>query len=194
MVYDDVSDILEHEDPELCERYAHILDDLKLMGELAEILRKKRKQKGSLDFDFDEAEIMLDEDEVPVHIGISDRRTANRLIEEFMLAAKCSGLSTGRKIFKHLIPNVMPQLIVSMTLGLGSIILMEATLGYLNIGAGLDDATWGQLIGAVKGNTILLKDYPNFWLPPGICITLAILGFNFVGDGLRDAFDPKMKR
>ena len=87
MVYDDVSDILEQEDPELIERYSHIYEDLKLMGELAEILRKKRKQKGSLDFDFDEAEIMLDEDEVPVHIGISDRRTANRLIEEFMLAA-----------------------------------------------------------------------------------------------------------
>lgn len=87
MVYDDVSDILEHEDEALISRYAHIYEDLKLMGELAEILRKKRKQKGSLDFDFDEAEIMLDEDEVPVHIGISDRRTANRLIEEFMLAA-----------------------------------------------------------------------------------------------------------
>jgi len=87
MVYDDVSDILEHGDPVLIDRYAHIYEDLKRMGELAEILRNKRKQKGSLDFDFDEAEILLDEDEVPVDIGISDRRTANRLIEEFMLAA-----------------------------------------------------------------------------------------------------------
>lgn len=113
--------------------------------------------------------------------------------QEFMLAAKCSGLSTSRKIFKHLIPNVMPQLIVSMTLGLGSIILTEATLGYLGIGAPLGTATWGSMINYAK-NLEYLKLYPNFWVPPGICITLAILAFNFVGDGLRDAFDPKMKR
>lgn len=113
--------------------------------------------------------------------------------QEFMLAAKCSGLSTGRKIFRHLLPNVMPQLIVSMTMGLGSIILTEATLGYLGLGAPLGTPTWGSMINAAN-NSILMQDYPNFWLPPGICITLAILAFNFVGDGLRDAFDPKMKR
>lgn len=113
--------------------------------------------------------------------------------QEFMLAAKCSGLSTFKKIFKHLLPNVMPQLIVSMTMGLGSIILMEATLGYLNLGAPLDTPTWGSMINTAS-NPIFLKLYPHFWVPPGICITLAILAFNFVGDGLRDAFDPKMKR
>ena len=113
--------------------------------------------------------------------------------QEFMLAAKCSGLSVKRKIFKHLLPNVLPQLIVTMTLGLGSIILMEATLGYLNIGAPLGTATWGVMINSATKDSIL-NSYPNFWIPPGICITLAILAFNFVGDGLRDAFDPKMKR
>ena len=113
--------------------------------------------------------------------------------QEFMLAAKCSGLSVKRKIFKHLIPNVMPQLIVSMTLGLGSIILTEATLGFLGIGAPLGTATWGAMINTAS-KSVYLNYYPNFWVPPGICITLAILAFNFVGDGLRDAFDPKMKR
>lgn len=113
--------------------------------------------------------------------------------QEFMLAAKCSGLSTGRKIFKHLIPNVLPQLIVSMTLGLGSIILTEATLGYLGLGAPLGTATWGAMINYATQEEYL-SGYLNFWVPPGICITLAILAFNFVGDGLRDAFDPKMKR
>lgn len=113
--------------------------------------------------------------------------------QEFMLAAKCSGLSVKRKIFKHLIPNVMPQLIVSMTLGLGSIILTEATLGFLGIGAPPGTATWGAMIQTAQ-NTYNLTYLPNFWIPPGICITLAILAFNFVGDGLRDAFDPKMKR
>ena len=110
-----------------------------------------------------------------------------------MLAAKCSGLSTWSKIFKHLMPNVVPQLIVSMTLGLGSIILMEATLGYLGIGAPMGTATWGTMINAAS-NAEYRDYYPNLWLGAGVCITLAILAFNFVGDGLRDAFDPKMKR
>ena len=113
--------------------------------------------------------------------------------QEFMIAAKCSGLSTGKKIFKHLMPNVIPQLIVSMTLGLGSIILMEATLGYLGIGAPDGTATWGNLIN-LASEAVYRDFYPNLWLGSGICITLAILAFNFVGDGLRDAFDPKMKR
>lgn len=113
--------------------------------------------------------------------------------QEFMLAAKCSGLSTSKKIFKHLIPNIVPQLIVSMTLGLGSIILTEATLGYLGIGAPLDTATWGNMIN-LASQSRFRNYYPNLWIGSGVCITLAILAFNFVGDGLRDAFDPKMKR
>lgn len=113
--------------------------------------------------------------------------------QEFMLAAKCSGLSVKRKIFKHLIPNVLPQLIVSMTLGLGSIILTEATLGFLGIGAPQGTATWGAMINAAN-DKYNLSYFPNLWIPAGLCITLAILAFNFVGDGLRDAFDPKMKR
>ena len=113
--------------------------------------------------------------------------------QEFMLAAKCSGLSTAKKIFKHLLPNVIPQLIVTMTLGLGSVILMEATLGFLGIGAPVGTATWGNII-YLENDSIYRNYYPNLWLGSGICITLAILAFNFVGDGLRDAFDPKMKR
>lgn len=87
MVYDDVSDMLENEDERLIKRYSKIYDDLLLMEELADILRQKRKEKGSLDFDFDEAEITLGKDEIPIEIGIEERRCANRLIEEFMLAA-----------------------------------------------------------------------------------------------------------
>lgn len=113
--------------------------------------------------------------------------------QEFMLAAKASGLSTFSKIFKHLMPNVIPQLIVSMTLGLGSIILTEATLGFLGIGAPLGTATWGNMIN-LANNATYRQYYPNLWVGAGVCITLAILAFNFVGDGLRDAFDPKMKR
>ncbi len=113
--------------------------------------------------------------------------------QEFMISAEASGLPVWRKIFKHLIPNVMPQLIVSMTLGLGGVILMEATLGYLGIGLPPTYATWGNMINAAANNTALTL-YPNLWVSPGICIVLAVLGFNFVGDGLRDAIDPKSRR
>ena len=113
--------------------------------------------------------------------------------QEFMISAEATGLPVWRKIFKHLIPNVMPQLIVSMTLGLGGIILTEATLGYLGIGLPTAYATWGNMINAATNNTAL-RLYPNLWIPPGICIILAVLAFNFIGDGLRDAFDPRGRR
>ncbi|MDE6059927.1 MAG: ABC transporter permease [Clostridia bacterium] len=113
--------------------------------------------------------------------------------QDFMLSAEASGLTIRRKIFKHLIPNVLPQLIVSMTLGLGGVILMEATLGYLGIGLPTEYATWGNMINAAANSTAL-RLYPHLWIPPGVCIVLAVLAFNFVGDGLRDAFDPKARR
>ena len=87
LVYDDVSDILENDDARLSKKYSTIVGDIKLMGELAAILRHRRKQKGSLDFDISEAVITLDEEENPVAVELEERRTANRLIEEFMLAA-----------------------------------------------------------------------------------------------------------
>lgn len=113
--------------------------------------------------------------------------------QEYMVAAEAMGYSTSRKIFKHLVPNVMPQLIVSMTLSLGSMILYEASLSYLGLGAPEQYAAWGTMINAAKDPDIL-ANYFNIWGPPGICIIIAVLGFNFVGDGLRDALDPKMRR
>lgn len=118
--------------------------------------------------------------------------------QEFMLAAESTGLTANRKIFKHLIPNVMPQLIVQATLGLGGIILYESTLSFLSLGVPFPYAAWGSMINAASpssgsGRTIL-QFYPNLWIPAGILIVLAVVAFNFVGDGLRDAFDPKMKR
>ena len=114
--------------------------------------------------------------------------------QEFMVAAEAMGYSTGRKIFKHLIPNVMPQLIVSMTLSLGSMILYEATLSYLNMGVKAPYAAWGTMINIISSNQDILQNYPNVWVPAGVCIVIAVLGFNFVGDGLRDALDPKARR
>jgi len=113
--------------------------------------------------------------------------------QEYMVAAEAMGYSTGRKIFKHLVPNVMPQLIVSMTLSLGSMILYEASLSYLGLGAPDKYAAWGTMINGANDVNIL-QNYFNVWGPPGFCIVLAVLAFNFVGDGLRDALDPKMRR
>ena len=112
---------------------------------------------------------------------------------EYMVAAEAMGYSTGRKIFKHLVPNIMPQLIVSMTLSLGSMILYEASLSFLNMGVQPPYAAWGTMINAASDLNIL-ENYINIWAPPGICIVVAVLGFNFVGDGLRDALDPKARR
>ncbi len=87
LTYTDVSDILENDDKDLIDKYAHIETDLRQMADLAKILRKRRETRGSLDFDFDEAKIQLNEDGVPVEIYAYERRTANKLIEEFMLKA-----------------------------------------------------------------------------------------------------------
>lgn len=113
--------------------------------------------------------------------------------QEYITATEVMGLPTWRKIFKHLIPNVMPQLIVNMTLGLGSVILYESTLSYLGLGVQIPYAAWGTMISASK-DPIILSSYTNIWLPAGCMIVLAVLGFNFIGDGLRDAMDPKAKK
>lgn len=114
--------------------------------------------------------------------------------QEYMVAAEAMGYSTSRKIFKHLVPNVMPQLIVQMSLSLGSMILYEATLSYLNLGVKAPYAAWGTMINIISTNQDILQNHLNVWVPAGVCIVIAVLGFNFVGDGLRDALDPKARR
>ena len=110
-----------------------------------------------------------------------------------MVAAEATGLRPMRKIFKHLVPNVMPQLIVIATLGIGSVILTESAMSFLGIGLSFPYASWGNMVDAVNDPEIM-RNCLNIWVPPGICILLTVMSFNLVGDGLRDAFDPKMKR
>lgn len=113
--------------------------------------------------------------------------------QEYMIATDALGFSPARKIFKHLVPNVMPQLIVSMTLGLGGTILTEASLSFLNLGAPSTVASLGRMVNSAK-DKLSLQKYVLDWLPAGFIIILAVMAFNFIGDGLRDALDPKMKR
>ena len=113
--------------------------------------------------------------------------------QEFMTATEACGISVSRRIFKHLIPNVIPQLIVNCSMSLGSTILTEATLSFLGLGVRFPFASWGNIINDVN-DTFVLTNYLFVWIPAGVCLLLTVLAFNLVGDGLRDAFDPKMKR
>ena len=113
--------------------------------------------------------------------------------QEFMTATEACGIRTSKRIFKHLIPNVIPQLIVICTMSLGSTIITEATLSFLGLGVKFPFASWGNIINDVN-NAFVMTHYWFVWIPAGICLLIAVLGFNFVGDGLRDAFDPRMKR
>ncbi len=114
--------------------------------------------------------------------------------QDFMVATEAVGLPVGRRIFSHLVPNVMPQLIVTATMGLGSVILTESTLSFLGLGVKHPMATWGTMINSVATSAQSMITYTYIWIPVGLLICLTVVAFNFVGDGLRDAFDPKMKR
>jgi len=113
--------------------------------------------------------------------------------QDFMVATEATGIRTSRRIFRHLIPNVMPLLIVNATAGLGGIIITEATLGFLGLGVKYPLASWGSIIN-VASDAFVMTNYWYMWIPAGSLILLTVLGFNFVGDGLRDAYDPKMQR
>lgn len=114
--------------------------------------------------------------------------------QEFMVATEATGITVSRRIFRHLVPNVMPQLIVSATMGLGSVIITESTLSYLGLGVKHPLATWGTMINSVTSSNENMVKFTYIWIPVGLLICLTVIAFNFVGDGLRDAFDPKMKR
>lgn len=113
--------------------------------------------------------------------------------QEFMVAAEATGIKVKDRIFRHLVPNVMPQLIVSATMGMGGTILTESTLSFLGLGVKHPLATWGTIINSVSSASAM-KHYVFIWVPVGLLICLTVIAFNFVGDGLRDAYDPKAKR
>lgn len=113
--------------------------------------------------------------------------------QDFMIATEATGLRTSRRIMKHLVPNVMPLLIVYASSGLGGVIIAEATLGFLGLGVKYPLASWGSIIN-VASDAYVMTNFWFMWIPAGMLILLTVLGFNFVGDGLRDAYDPKMKR
>lgn len=114
--------------------------------------------------------------------------------QEFMVATEATGVRVRKRIFRHLVPNVMPQLIVTATAGLGNVIITESTLSFLGLGVKHPLATWGTMINSITQRNEDMIKYTYIWIPVGLLICLTVIAFNFVGDGLRDAFDPKMKK
>jgi peptide/nickel transport system permease protein len=109
---------------------------------------------------------------------------------DYVMAERALGASSPRIMFKHLLPNAFPPMIVLMTISIGFTILAEAGLSYLGIGVREPTIAWGSLVNA--GNAYLLN-YPLLSIAPGIAIMLVVFAFNMVGDGLRDALDPRLR-
>ncbi|MEK5059977.1 peptide ABC transporter permease [Paenibacillus sp. FSL H7-0326] len=113
--------------------------------------------------------------------------------QEFMQATEALGLRDSRKIFRHLIPNTVPIIIVTSTLLVASMILSESALSYLGLGVVPPTPSWGNMISDAN-SLIEFRKRPWVWIPPGVCILVTVIGINLIGDGLRDALDPKMKK
>ncbi len=113
---------------------------------------------------------------------------------DYMEACRALGISNRKQIFKHLFPNVLAYIIVYATLSMASVILTETSLSFLGLGVSPPTPTWGNLIQEVRSNMTLLQKKWWYWIPPGMMIFLSILCFNILGDGLRDAIDPKMQK
>ena len=113
--------------------------------------------------------------------------------QDYMEACRALGISNREQIFKHLFPNVLAYIIVYVTLSMASVILTETSLSFLGLGVSPPTPTWGNLIQEAR-NLLVLQQKWWYWIPPGTAIFLTILCFNILGDGLRDAIDPKMQR
>lgn len=110
--------------------------------------------------------------------------------QEYIEAARTCGTSNFRIILKHIVPNILGPMVINIMMGLGSTILRIASLGFLGIGIASPTPEWGTMI---SENAVQIRYYPYLGIIPGIFIMVTVLSFNFIGDGLRDALDPKMK-
>ncbi|KQV81443.1 ABC transporter permease [Rhizobium sp. Root1220] len=122
------------------------------------------------------------------------RMIRSRLLElrerDFVMAARGMGAGVGHLLFRHGLPNSIDILVVYATLQIANAILLEAGLSFLGLGIAPPAASWGNMLNAAR-STAVLEQYPWQWLFPGAALILAVLAINFIGDGLRDAFDPR---
>ncbi len=110
---------------------------------------------------------------------------------EFVQAARALGATTPRILLRHVIPTTLPAVTVQATLGMGAAILNEASLSFLGLGVQPPTPSWGTMLNYGRGH---LLDAPHLTIFPGVAIAVLVLGFNFLGDGLRDALDPAARR
>jgi peptide/nickel transport system permease protein len=107
---------------------------------------------------------------------------------EYILAARAIGTPTGQIIFQHILPNAIAPIVVSATLGVANAITLEAYISFLGLGVQPPTATWGNML---EGAYHYIETAPWLWIFPGTLIVLTVLSINFIGDGLRDALDPR---
>lgn len=112
---------------------------------------------------------------------------------DFVWAARMIGAPNGRIITRHILPNAMGPLLVAATFGVASAILSESALSFLGLGVQPPTASWGQMLNDAQSLTIL-ESKPWLWIPPGMMILISVLSINFIGDSLRDALDPQLRR
>jgi ABC-type dipeptide/oligopeptide/nickel transport system permease subunit len=110
--------------------------------------------------------------------------------QEYILAARTMGISSGRILWRHIFPNCLSPVIIIYALGVGSAVLAEAGLSFLGLGAQPPIPSWGSMINLGKD---FIRVAPWISIAPGVAIALTVLGFNLVGDSLRDYFDPRME-
>ena len=110
---------------------------------------------------------------------------------EYVQAARALGASTARVLWQHVIPSAIPAVVVQATLGMAGAIIGEAALSFLGLGVQPPTPSWGTMLNGGRGH---LLDAPHLTIFPGVAIALLVLGFNFLGDGLRDLADPKLVR
>jgi peptide/nickel transport system permease protein len=134
-----------------------------------------------------------------VALGLTRWMGAARLIRgevmrlkslEFITAAHGLGASDARVMFKHLLPQVMPSLIVATTIGIGNVMLYEASLSFLGLGIRPPDPSWGNMLTASQNYVF---SAPHLAIYPGVMILLTVMSFNALGDALRDALDPRLR-
>ena len=110
--------------------------------------------------------------------------------KEFCEAARAIGGRDGRIIFRHLLPNAVAPIIVQGTLEIANVIILESTLSFLGFGIQPPTASWGNMLANAESNMTIAPWVAIF---PGLCILVTVLAVNYLGDGLRDALDPKLK-
>ena len=127
---------------------------------------------------------------MPIYARIMRAAVLTVREKEYIEAAKAVNARSVRIIIRHIIPNTMAPIIVEITMGMGATILAGAALSFIGLGVQPPNPEWGALISDARG---LIRDHPTLALYPGVCIMLTSLSFNLLGDGLRDALDPRLK-